>query len=189
MCHTFVRAESLDDEAVRPRLEHPGDARLETAGIVDVGELDAARFKMVARVKPEPRVVRRSLAGREGVLPGGRDSEAIEVLARAVANDVVSTGGIAGDGTPAGQISGALSLGGADQGHKDRNRNELIRHGWRAVGEERVWMRTTKRMQVGDKVRELYARMRLRRKAPRSYDAKHEDCIHEGEGGIGRKQL
>ena len=106
MCHTFVRAESLDDEAVRPRLEHPGDARLETAGIVDVGELDAARFKMVARVQPEPSVVRRSLAGRERVFSGGRDSEAIEVLARAGANDVGSTGGVASEGAPAGQVTG-----------------------------------------------------------------------------------
>ena len=60
---------------------------------------------MVARVKPEPGVVRRSLAGREGVLPGGRDSEPVVVLARAGANDVGCTGGVAAEGAPAGQVA------------------------------------------------------------------------------------
>ena len=102
---TFVRAESLDDDCVRPGLKRHHDPRLEPAGIVDVGELGAARFQVVATVKPEPGVVRRSLAGRERVLGGGGDGEPVKVLARAGANDVVSAGGVAGEGAPAGKVA------------------------------------------------------------------------------------
>jgi len=101
----LVRREALDNHSVGAGLERHHDPGLEPAGIVDVGELSAAGFEMVARVKPKPRVVRRSLAGREGVLPGGRDSEPVVVLARAGANDVGCTGGVAAEGAPAGQVA------------------------------------------------------------------------------------
>jgi len=101
----LVRREALDNHSVGAGLERHHDPGLEPAGIVDVGELSAAGFEMVATVKPEPGVVVGAAAGREGVLPGGRDSEAIEVLARAGANDMGSTGGVAGEGSSADQVA------------------------------------------------------------------------------------
>ena len=101
---TLVRGETCHDESVRPRLEGHHDPRLEPAGIVDVGELGAGGLEVVATVKPEPSVVRRSLAGRDRVLPWGRDNEAMEVLARVGANGVGCTGGVAAESAPAGQV-------------------------------------------------------------------------------------
>ena len=103
---TFVAGEPFDDKSVRPGHKHPRDQRLKAARVVDVGELGAGGLEVVAAVQPEPSVVRRSLAGRERVLPGGRDSEPVVVLAGAGANVVGSTGGVAGDGAPAGEVTG-----------------------------------------------------------------------------------
>ena len=99
---TLVGRVSLNDDGVRSGLERHHDARLEPAGIVDVGEFGAGRLKVVARVQPEPGVVVGATTCREGVLPGGGDREPVEVLPRGRTHDVGSAGGVAGEGAPAG---------------------------------------------------------------------------------------
>ena len=103
--HTLARSVALDNHSVGTGLERHHDPGLEPAGIVDVGKLDAAGFKVVATEKPEPGVVVGAAAGREGVLSGTRDREAVVVLAGTGANDVGRADGVVGEAAVAGQDS------------------------------------------------------------------------------------
>ena len=97
-------AVTLDDQGVLPGLEPPRDPGLLVqpvgavapivAFVVGAGELDAGAVEMVSGVQPEPGVVRRPLTGREDVVRRFAHRQAVVMLAGAVADDVVGTGGV-----------------------------------------------------------------------------------------------
>ena len=106
--------ESLHHHAVDAGLEQHRNPGLHAAAVVVTRNLVAARLEVVARVQPEPGVVHRTLAGREGVRHGLGHREPVVVLARLDADGVNGVGGVAGEAAAAAEVARRRGVAAAD---------------------------------------------------------------------------
>ena len=108
---TLVRVVSLNDEGVLSGFKRHHEAGLQTAGIVDIGDLRPSGLEVAAGVEPKPGVECRTLTRRKRVLLGRADSKGVPMLARRRTNHMCGPGGVASKGAAAGDVTRRLPRG------------------------------------------------------------------------------